>query len=334
MVPEKLKKGDGVAVFSPSLPATRNVPKRYQRAKKYLIDKGFELIEGSLTGKSDYYRSGSIQDRAKELNQLIHNPKVKCIISAIGGINSNSILPYIDYEALKKNPKIIMGYSDVTALLLGIYAKTGLTTYYGPAVVASFGEFPPLVEETYSYFSDIVVNELKFPYKIPMPLRWTEEMIDWESQDRPKKMRDNQWLTLEEGKVKGRFIGGNLNTISGIWGTDYMPEIREGDVLFLEDSLLDIGTAERSFSHLKLAGVFDKIGGLLIGKHEKFDHMGTEKTYYDVCMEVIGQCDFPILAEFDCCHTHPMLTMPIGCEIELDTSRRTVTIISEETKNS
>ena len=106
--------------------------------KYYLEQKGFKVVEGKLTGKRDFYRSGSIKERADELNSLIHTKDVKCIMVAIGGMNSNSILAYIDYEELKKNPKIIVGYSDVTALLLGIYAKTGLVTYYGPAMVASF----------------------------------------------------------------------------------------------------------------------------------------------------------------------------------------------------
>lgn len=132
---EGLKKGDGIAVFSPSSPATVTAEGRYRRGKQYLEQKGFSIIEGALTGKRDCYRSGSIKERAAELNELILNPKVKCIMAAIGGMNSNSILPYIDYEALKANPKIIIGYSDVTALLLGIYAKTGMVTYYGPAMV-------------------------------------------------------------------------------------------------------------------------------------------------------------------------------------------------------
>ena len=85
-------------------------------------------------------------------------------MAAIGGNNSNSLLPYLDYEGLCKDPKIIVGYSDVTALLLGIYAQTGLTTYYGPAVVASFGEFPPFVDETYTYFTDIVTERLTLPH--------------------------------------------------------------------------------------------------------------------------------------------------------------------------
>ena len=99
---------------------------------------------------------GNDSERADELNALINDREVRCIMSTIGGSNSNSILPYLDYDALKADPKIIIGYSDVTAILLSIYAKTGLKTFYGPAFVASFGELPPLVDQTYTYFWEIV----------------------------------------------------------------------------------------------------------------------------------------------------------------------------------
>jgi len=161
---DKLKAGDTIGIFSPSSPITYSSPKRFERAMKYLSGKGFQIIEGKLTGKYDYYRSGNIKDRAEELNELIRDPEVKCIMSTIGGMNSNSILPYIDYEALKKNPKIIIGYSDVTAILLAIYAQTGIITYYGPALVASFGEFPPFVDETFQYFKEILMDETVIPY--------------------------------------------------------------------------------------------------------------------------------------------------------------------------
>jgi muramoyltetrapeptide carboxypeptidase LdcA involved in peptidoglycan recycling len=329
MIPTKLKQGDTIAMFSPSSPATATVSERYLRGKKYLEDKGFKFIEGSLTGKSDFYRSGSIIERAEELNQLIRNPDVKCIISAIGGMNSNSLLPYIDYKYLCSNPKIIVGYSDVTALLLGIYAKTGLTTYYGPAVVASFGELPPFVDETYKYFSDILCNEINYPYTLPTPKYWTDEFIDWKTQSHSKNQIDNKLITINNGISRGRLIVGNLNTMMGIWGTEYMPEICEGDILLIEDSLKDAATIERSFSLLKLSGVFNRINGLILGKHEKFNDQNTGRKPYDILNEVMGKIDFPVLADFDCCHTHPMLTIPIGAKIELNSSSQSVTILNE-----
>lgn len=326
---EKLKVGDSIGIFSPSAPITYLCPKRFQRAKKYLEEKGFNIIEGNLTEKHDFYRSGGIKERAEELNNLIRNTEVKCIMSTIGGMNSNSILPYIDYEAFKRHPKIIIGYSDVTAILLGIYAQTGISTYYGPALVASFGELPPFVEDTYKYFKDIVIDTTMIPYEFKIPDYWTEEFINWETQDRGKAKRENQWITVHEGVTQGRVIGGNLNTMQGIWGSKYMPEIMDGDILFIEDCLKDIATIERSFSHLKVNGVFDKISGIILGKHESFKDLNTGRKPYEVLLEVLGDKKLPFIAEFDCCHTHPMMTLPIGANIELDATNRKVSIIKD-----
>lgn len=324
-----LKQGQCIGYFSPSSPATVFAPKRHARAKAYLEKKGFELRAGSLTGKTEGYRSGSIKERAEELNALIRDPHVRCIMSTIGGMNSNALLPYIDYDALRKDPKIIVGYSDMTAILLGIYAKTGITTFYGPALVASFGEYEPLVDETFGYFADICMAKANVPHSFPIPVGWTDEFIDWQTQDRVKSVRDNAWVTLSPGKATGRLIGGNLNTMQGIWGSPYMPEIQDGDILFIEDSLKDIATVERSFCMLKLSGIFDRIGGLILGKHELFDDKGTGKTQQDVLLEVLDEKRLPILSEFDACHTHPMLTLPIGAKVTLDADEKSVTVIHD-----
>ncbi|MBU3156987.1 S66 family peptidase [Clostridium estertheticum] len=325
----KLKVGDSIGIFSSSAPITYLCPNRFDRAKQYLQSKGFNLIEGSLTGKYDFYRSGSIMQRAEELNSLIRNPEVKCIMASIGGMNSNSILPYIDYEKFKLHPKIIIGYSDVTAILLAIYAQTGISTYYGPALVASFGEFTPFVDLTYKYFKEITMDKMSFPYVFQTPEYWTDEYVNWEIQDRSKEKRENSWITIYGGNVRGRVMGGNLNTIQGIWGSKYMPEIKNGDILFIEDSLKDAATIERSFSFLKLNGVFDKISGIILGKHELFDDMKTGRKPYEILVEVLGDKKLPFVADFDCCHTHPMMTLPIGCEIELDATNKKVTIIKD-----
>ncbi len=325
----KLKKGDKIGFFSPSTPITAITIKRFERAKKYLEDKGFELVPGKLTGKSDHYRSGSIKERSEELNELIRNKEVRCIISTIGGTNSNSLLPYIDYEAFKNDPKIIIGYSDVTAILFGIYAKTGITTFYGPALVATFGELEPFNEISYKYFEDILINDIKIPYEFKIPEVWTDEYIDWESQDRSKNENKNEWISIRGGVAKGRLIVGNLNTMTGIWGSEYMPEIKEGDILFIEDSLKDASIVERTFSLLKLNGVFDKISGLIYGKHEQFDDRGTGRKPYEILLEVLGDYDFPFLVDVDCSHTHPMFTMPIGSKVELDATNKTIKLLED-----
>lgn len=325
--PPRLQIGDVIGFYSPSSPATSFAPNRFQRAKEYLQDKGFRLKAGTLTGQSAGYRSGTIEERAAELNQLIRDPDVRCIMSTIGGMNSNSLLPYIDYDALKRDPKIMIGYSDVTAVLLSIYAQTGLITFYGPALVASFGELEPLVGMTYAGFADLCIKHASIPYTYPMPNFWAQEFINWEEQDRTKEEIPNEWLTIADGKTEGRVIGGNLNTLQGFWGSDYMPEIREGDILFIEDSLKDAATIERSFSLLKVNGIFDKVSGIILGKHELFDDKNTGLKPHDLLLEVLGEPQIPILAEFDCCHTHPMFTLPIGVEIELDATNKHVSII-------
>ena len=329
--PPRLQQGDTIGFFSPSSPATVFAPTRFERAKDYLTRHGFQLQEGSLTGKSDSYRSGSIQERAEELNQLLRNPDVRCVMSVIGGTNSNSLLPYLDYEAIRRDPKIIIGYSDVTALLLGIAARTGLITFYGPALVASFGEFPPIVDETFRSFTQMLCEPPDVPFSFPKPTRWTDEFINWEEQNRAKTTVENEWRTIIPGKAEGRLIGGNLNTITGFWGSPYMPEIREDDILMIEDSLKDAATVERGFAHLKVNGVLERVGGILLGKHEKFDDKGTGRTPADILLEVLAGHQVPLLADFDCCHTHPMLTMPLGLNVRLDATNQQVTLLESWT---
>ncbi|POW55793.1 LD-carboxypeptidase [Candidatus Pantoea alvi] len=329
-----LKIGDTIGFFSPSSPATITAPNRFNRAKKFLEQKGFGLKAGSLTGLSDYYRSGTIKERADELNALIRDPEVSCIMSTIGGSNSNSLLPYLDYQTLSENPKIIIGYSDATALLAGIYAKTGLVTFYGPALVASFGEFPPLVNETYQSFYELLVQRRAGNYYYNLPKKWTDECLNWDNAEpvRPKLLYENNCRFLGAGVIEGRVIGGNLNTLSGIMGSKWMPEIEKGDILFIEDSLKDIATVERSFSMLKLNGILDKAGAIILGKHELFDNAGTGRQPADVLQEILADKPIPLVDGFDCCHTHPMLTLPLGVSLRVDFDGGTVAITGKYLK--
>ena len=154
-----------------------------------------------------------------------------------------------------------------------------------------------------------------------------EEFIKWDEQDRSKAQYKNDWICVKTGICQGRLIGGNLNTMEGFFGTEYMPEIRKGDILFIEDSLKDACTIERSFSLLRLAGVFDRVSGIILGKHEKFDDNGTGRKPYEILQEVLGETEIPVLAEFDCCHTHPMFTLPLGCQVRLDAENKTVSLL-------
>ena len=194
--------------------------------------------------------------------------------------------------------------------------------------MASFGELPPLVDETLASFLQIVLaDEAGVPCTLPTPAHSSDERLDWENQTRAKLCQPNRLISVGTGRVEGRLIGGNLNTMAGIWGSPYMPTIERGDILLLEDSLKCAETLERSFAHLKLCGVFDRIGGLILGKHELFNDQGSGKRPLDILLEVVGELNFPILAEFDCAHTHPMLTLPLGIEVALDLDRQQLTLL-------
>lgn len=324
---QRLEKGDKIGIFTPSSPATVIAYQRFQRAKAFIEEKGFVIVEGELTGQSDVYRSGSPKARAEELNKLLRNPDIKMIMSTIGGTNSNSLLPYLDYKAFKNNPKLVVGYSDATAVLLALYAKTGITTYYGPSLIPSFGEFEPLVNNTYRYFEQYFMEENKLPYEVPMPPLWSDEPVNWLEKTTEKILYRNEWVTGQSGVAEGRLIGGNVNAMYGFIGSPYFPTIEHGDILLIEDCTKNASVVEKNFAMLKLHGVFEKVAGIILGKHELYDDLGTGKLPLDLLIEQLDGLEIPILAEFDTCHTHPMHPLAIGKKVKLDADAKKVVCI-------
>ncbi|WP_242057379.1 S66 family peptidase [Pseudalkalibacillus hwajinpoensis] len=324
MMSRYLEKGDKIGVFTPSSPATVTARQRFERAKAFLEKQGYVIVEGSLTGKTDFYRSGSPKERAHELNELLRDSEIKMVMNTIGGTNSNSLLPYIDYEAFEKNPKLVVGYSDATAILLALYAKTNIPTYYGPALIPSFGEFEPLLNDTYRNFESYFLNEVAVPYEIPMPLFWSDEPVNWLEKTKEKTLYQNEWVTGIEGVAEGRLIGGNVNAMYGFIGTPYFPIINDGDILLIEDCAKNASVVEKNFAMLKMHGVFEKISGILLGKHEGYDDLGTGKKPLDLLLEQLDGLKVPLLADFDTCHTHPMHPLAIGKKVKLDASAKKV----------
>lgn len=320
-----LKQGDTIGVFSSSYPFTAVAPKATESAVQFFENAGYRVKMGTLTGKRDHYRSGTAQERAEEVNELICDPEISCIMASGGGMVSNALLPYLDYKALKVRPKMIVGHSDITALLLGIYQKTGLITYYGPNFVTTFGQTPPFQESSLFYMEQGLGR--KTPFVCQKPNFFSDEITSWEKGVMEKEKKPNQWVTVRPGIAEGRLLGGNLNTISGMMGSPYMPEFRQGDILFLEDTEKFAAHAERYFTMLKLCGVFDLAGGIVLGKHRQFDDQGTGKNWADILQEVLGKRELPILADVDCCHTIPMMTLPIGGRVYLDSEKQEITIL-------
>lgn len=314
-----------IGIFSPSMPISVYYPNRFNRAVNFLKQQGIEVVYGNLTNFSDGYRSGDAKQRANEFNELLYNEEVDCILATIGGMNTNSILPYIDYEYIKKNPKLIVGYSDVSALLNAIYAKTGVHTVYGPTLMSAFGEIGPLANACFTYFSKLFIEGQILPHVIPKPHAYSDEHVDWETQSDMKKLYRNQWKTVRSGIVKGRLIISNLGTLAYTYGSEYFPEIKQGDILAIEDTMDNPMQVERSYAHLKLCGIFDKLGGIIVGKHASYDDLGTKKQPEDLLLEFI-ESDIPVLAQVDIGHTLPVLSLPIGSIITLDATNQTICI--------
>ncbi len=329
----KLSTGSTIGIMSPSCPITYDGPPPTKIAEKYLISKGFKIVEGSLYGKIDSsYRSGTIKDRADELNELIHNDEVDCIMAAAGGYVSISLLPYIDYNYLKKHPKIIVGHSDVTSLLLAINKKCGLPTFYGPNLVTSFAH--KLFYQDYALDTFLkVINHIE-PYTINQPVYYTDEITDWYTTGDTFKENlenenstSNEWKTVVSGISKGRLIGGNTDNFSLLYGNPYCPEVQDGDILFLENINEEADFFERAVSSLFTHGVFHKISGLILGKPKGYKDINSGKSELDILFEIIGKPHFPVLADVDCGHTVPIITLPIGAEIEMNAEKKEITIL-------
>ena len=153
MIPNKLQYGDEIRVIAPSSSLSRVWETAYDKALSYLTDKGFKVTFSRNSREMNEFKSSSIKSRVDDIHEAFSDKNVKMIITAIGGFNVNQILPYLDYELIKANPKILCGYSDITALLHAIYVKTGLVTYHGPHF-STFG-FDVETEYTEAYFFDL-----------------------------------------------------------------------------------------------------------------------------------------------------------------------------------
>lgn len=312
-----------IGMFSASTPISAIAPQRYLRAVNFLKQQGVSIVAGSLTGKSEFYRSGSILQRAQEINALIYRKDIPILMAAIGGNNTNSVLPYVDFTYLNQHPKTIIGYSDTTALLLAVQTQApNCRVIYGPAVVASFGEWSPYVDWMWQDLQAVLqANATVTLHQRPY---WSEEAINWESWQRPKKHYVNQWRYTTTPSLTGRIMGGNLNTMAGIFGTKYFPQLKTGDILLLEDAQKDATTIERSFAHLKAAGVFDQISGLILGKHALFDDQQSHWRPIDILQEVLNDPNLPIIYDYDSCHTVPMLPTVLGAQVKIDAISQTV----------
>lgn len=321
-----LKPGDRIGVITPSSPAHVSSRGRYLAGLNALRGLGFEVVEGSLTcrAQGEGYRSGSPQDRAAELMDLFVRPEVRAVISTIGGANSASLLPYLDFDAIRANPKVFCGYSDVTSLHMAIWSQTGLSTFYGPAVVPSFGEFPSGFAYSRESFLDAAMRHRSGRRLLLPPTHWSNEaprFNDPASNDPARRLwRPNRgWRSLVKGRAVAPVLGANLNTLVSLAGTQFFPAT-DGHILMIEEMATPFSRYERNLRQLQLMGVFESLAGLIIGKPEVPDSEGAPFDAESLLMEVIGSPSYPVVVDFDGGHTHPMVTLAQGVPLEIDAS--------------
>jgi len=325
IAPKRLKIGDTIGVFTPSLPAYKINPGLFENGVRTLEELGFKVKLGSLTSQrlAEGYRSGTAEARALEFMDLILDPKVDALIATIGGYNSNSMIPFLDFEAIRNAKKPICGYSDVTSLHLSIMKFSGLRTYYGPTLMCWFGDWPNGIPESTNWFLDAVMNHEAGVREIIMPAKWSNHKRDWGNGDWKNKPREWQknsnWNALQTGVAEAPIVAANLNTMMSAAGTQYWPDLK-GKILLIEEMDAPLMKEERSLRQLSLIGTFDEIAGLIISKPEFYNSEGAPFDYNSLIKEVVGKRSYPIVSNFDCGHTVPMITIPQGVRVKLEAS--------------
>ncbi len=325
MIPKKLKSGDEVRIIAPS----RSMALIGEDCKKIATERleklGLKVTFGKYVDETDEdYMCTSVEHRVEDLNQAFKDKNVKAILTVIGGFNSNQLLNYIDYEAIKQNPKILCGFSDITALSNSIYTKTGLVTYSGPHY-SSFGMVKGF-EYTLEYFKKMFFQEQEF--EITSSKEWSDDawFIDQENRE---FIKNNGMFVINEGIAEGEIVGGNLCTLNLLQGTQYMPNI-ENKILFLEDDdqagnvyLMEF---DRDFQSLIHMPEFKKVKGIVLGRAQKSVEMNNSK-WIKLIKNKPELKNIPVIAGADFGHTTPIFTFPVGGYAKLEAKENKIELL-------
>lgn len=318
--PKKLQKGDMVAIISPSGGVPTELKEQFNNGVKFLESLSLKVRIGKHTLGRYFYSSGTVEERLSDIHEAFADKRVKAIIMSIGGSVANSLLDRLDFDLIKKNPKIFLGISDGTTLLNPIFSKTGLVTYHGPDLIFTFGKpMSPIIKEN-------LVKTL-FQGKVgqlqPNPC--------WKGLDILNKDEKYQgWQCVRKGKESGRLVGGNENCLIKLDNTEFRPDYK-GAILFLEAYKATVEDLDQAFTHFRQAGVFDEISGLILG-HFYGSHMADknqDREVRDVMFEATKNYFFPILEIGEIGHNVENYIMPIGCQATIDTEKKYFSIDEE-----
>ncbi len=338
--PRALRPGDRLAAVTLSWGGPGAHPHRYRAGKRQLEEAfGVRVVEMPHALKAPDWVAAHPEARAQDLMDAFADPAIAGIVSTIGGDDSIRLLRHLDLGVIRENPKVFLGYSDTTVTHLACL-KAGLVSFYGPAVMAGFGEngglFPYMAEwlrRTLSSAEPVGVVE-------PNPNGWTEELLDWgnpEHQDRKRALTPTSgWRWLQgAGARRGRLLGGCLEVLEFVRGTPVWPtpEAWDGAILFLETSEdapppAAVTYALRSYAAM---GILHRLGGLLFGRPGGRLPVERFADYDDAILKVVareeGLSELSIVTGMDFGHTDPMFVLPYGVEAELDGEGKRFSIV-------
>ena len=290
--PKSMNPGDCIGIISPSYWLSED---DLQRTASYLKANGYRLKLGpsNLLRRGPF--AGQPQERADDIHRMFSDPEINAVICARGGYGANRVLPLIDYELIRENPKIFIGYSDITAYLTSITQKTGLVTFHGPMLVSYKKRF---VKYNFELMEQVLTGKKEVKIKYPKALS-------------PK--------VLKSGIATGPLWGGNITLLTNRLGTaDYLDT--DGVILFLEDLDEYLYAFERMLVQMRTAGLFDHIKGLIIGELDEFkdQEIPFERNTDQIVMDICGDLDIPIVSNFPCGHGTYQATLPISVNAELN----------------
>lgn len=310
IVPAKLAKGDEIRVIAPARGLKIIGQDSRDNALQRFGEMGLKVTFGKNTidENFDLMGSSSVEKRVEDMMDAFKDPNVKAIFTIIGGSNSNQLLPYLDYEVIRNNPKIFCGFSDITALLNAIYAKTGLVTFSGPHY-SSMG-----IKKGYEYtlenLQKMIMGEGK--NQVEPSEEWSDDLWFLDQENR-NFIKNDGWWVINSGNAEGKIIGGNLGTFNLLLGTPYRPAFEADTILFIEDcftSAGDAGAFDRHLQALMYQEDFKNVTGIAIGRFQKASEVTREKLEFILDKPELK--NLPIIANVDFGHTTPLLTFPIG----------------------
>lgn len=288
---DKLKPGDTIGIVAPSRPIF-NLKPEIEAGIRRLKELGFRIRLGGHVDERFFFSAGTPEQRLDDIHEMFRDDEVRAIICATGGSSSNQLLDSLDYTLITKHPKIFMGYSDITALLLAINRQTGLTTYYGPTLYE---------------IGDLDTGALDFLFK--------------DSGQNPSTY-PSSFKTIKSGKTQGRLVGGILSRFNSLLATPYMPDIKD-TILFWEEVNVSPATIDFELQTLRLSGVFDNIKGMVIGHLSScFDQKYPEdnRPIKDIVLDRTASFSFPIIqAEYFGHDIQNFYALPIGQYAKIDT---------------